>query len=118
MYPVSIFRLFFITTTIEINLMINHTSRSSVGGTVSRFPMLRVAAYSLVCLLFFDVSAPLQAAVVVQQDAASLTLSNSKVVLKINKSKPWFSITYWHDTIPDIMVMVSRRTREFPLLQF
>jgi hypothetical protein len=55
--------------------------------------MLRVAAYSLVCLLLFGVGAPLQAAVVVQHDASSLTLSNGKVVLKFTKPKPWFSIT-------------------------
>jgi len=62
-------------------------------NSVLRRPILGATAYSLCALLLLAAGAPIQAAVEVQQDASSVTLANSKVVWKFDKTKRWFSIT-------------------------
>lgn len=52
---------------------------------------------------------PLHAAVEVKQDAASVTLSNEKVVWKFDKAKRWFSITdaATHEVVLDHAIMTA-----------
>ena len=56
-------------------------------------PMLGFTPLTLLALLLLVVAIPLRAAVEVKQDASSVTLSNDKVVLKIDKTKWLFSLT-------------------------
>ena len=75
----------------------------------TRRPILGTAAYSLIALLLLAFGAPLQAAVEVQQDAASVTLANSKVVWKFDKTKRWFSIidAATHEVVLDQAIMAA-----------
>ena len=60
-------------------------------------------------LLLLAVAGTLHAAVEVKQDAASVTLSNSKVIWKFDKAKRWFSITdaATHEVVLDQAIMVA-----------